>query len=152
MRFRGFGLTVALCMLSISLAGGGNAAARAGFSLTSLKGSYAGIFSGQVDTGTGLVPIVGSGIFVSDGHGNLSGHENYTVATSTCEAEISGTYTINPDGSGTDAITFTVSATSSPDCTSGDYTQDLAIAEQGKLILLTNTNGDAINEEWRKQK
>jgi len=69
--------------------------------------------------------------------------------TTPCEATISGTYTINPDGSGTDSIAFT---TSSPGCASGTYTQALAIAQRGELVLLSNTNGDQINEEWHLQR
>ncbi len=141
-------LAVALGMLSISLAGSGNAAARSGFSFASLKGSYAGQFSGNIDAGGSLLPFHGVGIFVSDGKGNLSGHETYTVDTTPCEASISGTYTINADGSGTSAVTFT---TSSPGCTSGSYTQGLAIAQRGKEIFLSNTNGDQISEEWHLQ-
>ncbi len=142
-------LAAALGALFISLAVNGNAATRSGFSSASLKGSYAGKFSGNIDAGGDLLPFHGIGIFVSDGKGNLSGHETYTVDTTPCEASISGTYTINADGSGTNAVTFT---TSSPGCTSGSYTQGLAIAQRGKEILLSNTNGDQVSEEWHLQR
>jgi hypothetical protein len=66
-----------------------------------------------------------------------------------CEAKLSGTYTINPDGSGANSIAFT---TSTPGCTSGTYTQSMAIAQRGELVLLSNTNGDQINEEWHLQR
>jgi hypothetical protein len=148
-RYAAFGFLAALGMLVISCAGGGNAKASGGSSLARLSGSYAGIFSGQINTGSGFLPILGTGVFVSDGHGHLSGHETYTVDTTPCEAKISGTYAINPDGSGTDSITFT---TSTPGCSSGAYTQGLAIAQRGKLVLLSNTNGDQINEEWHLQR
>ena len=149
MRLATFGFLATLGMLSISGAGSGNAAAHGGFSLASLRGGYAGIFSGTANTGSGLLPISGTGVFVADGHGNLTGHETYTVVTTPCAATISGTYTINPDGSGTASIAFT---TSTPGCTSGRYTQSMAIAQRGELVLLSNTNGDQINEEWHLQK
>jgi hypothetical protein len=74
--------------------------------------------------------------------------DTYTIDTTVCEAEISGSYTINADGTGTDAVTFT---SSSDGCTSGSYTQSLAIAKHGALVLLSNTNGNQINEEWYLQ-
>jgi hypothetical protein len=140
---------MALGMVAILGASGGSATAHRGYSLASLKGSYAIIFSGKINTGTELLPILGTGIIIADGHGNLSGHEAYTVDTTPCEATISGTYTINPDGSGTDTATFT---SSSAGCTSGAYTQGLAIAQRRELVLLSNTNGDQINEEWHLQR
>ncbi|MGO9060942.1 MAG: hypothetical protein ACLQU2_26700 [Candidatus Binataceae bacterium] len=147
MRVKILGVLAALSLLCVSCGGGGNAGA-AGFSLASMKGSYAGIFSGNINTGTQLLPILGTGIFVSDGSGNLTGHETYTVVNTPCEATIKGTYTVGPDGSGTDSIKFT---TSTPGCTGGSYTQGLAIAQAGQLVLLSNTNGDQINEEWHSQ-
>jgi hypothetical protein len=149
MRHAAFGALVALAALTICGAGGANARANGGSPRNRLKGSYAGIFSGQINSSDGLLPITGTGIFVADGRGNLSGHETYTVDTTPCDAEIVGTYTINPDGSGTDSITF---STSSTGCTGGSYTQALAIAQHGELALLSNTNGDQINEEWHLQR
>lgn len=144
-----FGVLAVLVMLLVSgTRRCGDAEAHRGFSLASLKGSYAGIFSGKINTGGGLLRILGTGIFLADGHGNLIGHESYTVVTTPCEASISGTYMINSDGSGTDSVTFT---TSTPGCTGGSYTQALAIAGRGELVLLSNTNGDQINEEWHLQ-
>jgi hypothetical protein len=147
-KFAEYGSMVIVAVLSICF-GARSAGAAHGSSLKRLKGSYAGIFSGKANTGTELLPLLGTGIFVADGNGHLSGHETYTFDTTPCEAEISGTYTINPDGSGTDSITF---APTTSGCTGGSYTQSLAIAEGGKLVLLSNTNGDQINEEWRLQR
>ncbi len=126
----------------------GKAAAQKGFGLSNLKGTYAGIFSGKANTGSRLIPLLGTGIFIADGAGNLSGHETYTFGTTACEAAIKGTYSINPDGTGTDSVTFTP-ATSG--CIGGSYTQSLAIGSSGDLVLLSNTNGDQINEEWHLQ-
>jgi hypothetical protein len=126
----------------------GKADAQKGFGLSNLKGTYAGIFSGKVNTGSGLIPLLGTGIFIADGAGNLSGHETYTFNTTACEATIKGTYTINPDGAGTDSVTFTPTT---PGCIGGSYTQSLAIGSAGDLVLLSNTNGDQINEEWHLQ-
>lgn len=130
---------------------GGAKAVGDGFSSHSLRGSYAGSFSGKINIGGELLPIMGTGIFIADGEGRLTGHETYTIDTTVCDASISGTYTINPDGTGTDSATFTPPA-SEPDCAGGSYKQSLVIGEQGKIVLLSNTNGDQLNEEWHRQR
>ena len=146
MRFKIPGVLAAIALLFVSGAGNGTAAAKKGFGLSSIKGSYASIFSGKASSG---VAVLGTGVFVSDGKGGLSGHETFSVDSTVCEATINGTYTVNPDGTGTDAIDFT---TTTPGCDSGSYTQSLAIGGSGELILLSNTNGDLINEQWHLQK
>jgi hypothetical protein len=52
-------------------------------------------------------------------------------------------------GTGTNSIDFTATT---PGCTSGSYTQSLVIGGFGDLVLLSNTNGDQINEQWHLQK
>ena len=136
-------------VLFVSAASRGKASAHKGFRMSSLKGSYAGIFSGKINTGTKLVPLLGTGVFVSDGEGNLSGHETFTVDIKVCEGTIKGTYTVKPDGSGTDSVDLKPTTTG---CVGGHYTQSLAIADSGELVLLSNTNGDQLNEEWHLQK
>jgi hypothetical protein len=91
---------------------------------------------------------LGTGVFVSDGAGNLSGHQTYTASTTVCEAAIKGTYTVNPDGTGTASIHFT---STTPGCKDGSYTQSLVIGNAGALVLLSNTNGDQIDEERHLQ-
>jgi hypothetical protein len=139
---------LAAASLLLVLACSGKASAQKGFSLSSLKGSYAGTFSGKANTGTQLLPLLGTGVFVSDGAGNLSGHQTYTVSTTVCEAAIKGTYKVNPDGTGTASVHFT---STTPGCKDGSYTQSLVIGNAGALVLLSNTNGDQINEEWHLQ-
>lgn len=147
-KFAACGFVAAIAIAMIGLAAKSAGAAR-GFGLRSLKGTYAGIFTGKAYTGTDLIPINGSGIYVADGRGNLSGHETYTVDTKACDADISGTYKVDPDGSGTDSVTFT---TGTAGCSGGSYTQSFAIAKHGKLILMSNTNGDQITEQWYLQR
>ncbi len=146
MRSRLLGGLAAIGLLLAPAAGGGTAAAKKGFGLSSIKGSYAGIFSGKTSSG---LELLGTGVFISDGEGGLTGHETFTVDATVCDATIKGTYTVNPDGTGADSIDFT---TTTPGCTSGSYTQSLAVGGSGELVLLSNTNGDRINEEWHLQK
>jgi hypothetical protein len=140
---------VAVLAIAALIAGGGAANAAGGFSLASLKGSYAGIFSGTIPGTTGTETILGTGVFIADGKGHLKGRETYTVGTTVCEATLSGTYTVGRDGRGTDAVTFTALT---PGCTGGTYTQSLAIAGGGSQVLLANTNGQQIEERWYLQK
>lgn len=149
MRLSRVELAAAVGLMLLAAACSGKASAQKGFGLSSLSGSYAGIFFGNANTGTKLLPLLGTGVFVSDGAGNLTGHETYTVDTSICDATVTGTYTINPDGTGADSVAFTPTT---PGCTGGSYTQSLVVGESGDLVLLSNTNGDQINEQWHLQK
>lgn len=136
---------------SLTLVPGGANATGDGFSMQSLNGSYVGTFSGKINVGGTLVPILGTGLFVADGRGHLSGHETYTIDTTVCYSSISGTYAINRDGTGKDSVKFTPPA-SEANCAGGRYTQSFAIGDQGRTVLLSNTNGDRINEEWYRQR
>lgn len=146
MRLKIPGVLAIIGLLFVAIGFSGAAAAKEGFRLSSIKGSYASTFSGKSSSG---VEVLGTGVFVSDGEGNLSGHETLTVDTTVCEATIKGAYTVNPDGTGTDSIDFTATTAG---CASGSYTQSLVIAGSGELVLLSNTNGDRINEQWHLQK
>ncbi|HEX5455716.1 MAG TPA: hypothetical protein VFX06_18145 [Stellaceae bacterium] len=120
------------------------------FSLASLRGNYAMEFSGQFMRSGGWFPVMGTGVIVSDGRGNLGGAETYSTETKTCDATLTGTYTVEPDGSGTVSLTF---SGTTPGCAGGSFTQSLAIAGDGELVLLSNTNpGDLIKEKWYLQK
>ena len=138
---------VALAAAPALAAGNGDASPQQKFSAASLHGAYAGIFRGEVFTGKAWEPFLGTGVFIADGGGHLSGHETYKVGTQVCTATISGTYTVESDGAGSDAVTFTAE----PGCQGGKYTQSLAIADHGELVLLVNTNADRIEEEWHSQ-
>jgi len=120
-----------------------------GFSKRSIRGSYASTFQGSVIQGSSLLPINGTAVFTADGKGNISGHESFVFDGTICASVTSkGTYTVNPDGSGTASFTFT---SLTPEC-SGTYTQSLAIAGSGGIVVLNNTNaGNQISETWRQQ-
>ena len=139
-------VVVALALGLTTFSAGKQAAA--GYSAASLKGSYAGIFNGQIATPNAMLPIYGTGVFVADGAGRFSGQEYYTVSGTPCTATVSGTYKVNADGTGALAAEF---VTKSPGCVSGAYTQFFAIAQGGRLVVLTNSNADRITETWYLQ-
>jgi hypothetical protein len=118
-------------------------------SLSVLSGIYSGIFSGYL-VGTPLRPFGGTGLFISDGNGNIRGHETFNLNGISCNYELQGTYLINNDGiTGTDDIRF-INGTPSG-CEEGEFTQSLAVADGGNLILLSNTNNpDVATEQWRR--
>jgi hypothetical protein len=120
-----------------------------GFSRRSIRGSYASTFQGSVIQGNSLLPINGTAVFTADGNGNIGGHESFVFDGTICtDVTSKGTYTVNPDGSGTASFTFT---SLTPEC-SGTYTQSLAIAESGGIVVLNNTDaGNQISETWRQQ-
>ena len=151
-----FTVASALMMLVLTAAAGAQQPARepagtsGGFSLASLRGSYALEFSGKFKSGDRWVPMMGTGVIAADGRGHLRGAETYSTDTQACDAALSGTYTIEPDGRGTVRLTFTPAT---PDCVGGTYTQSLAIANHGALVLLSNTNaGNLIEEKWYLQR
>ncbi len=117
--------------------------------MATLHGGYASRFGGEIYIGKAWVPIFGTGVFIADGNGHLSGRETYTIGTQVCTATITGTYAVASDGTGSDAITFQ----GEPGCQGGSYTQSLAIGHHGERVLLVNTNaGNRIEEEWLSQR
>ena len=137
---------VAAC--AIAMLSAGSVDAGGAFSKVSIKGTYASTFQGFVIDSGSLLPINGTAIVTADGKGNLKGRESFVFNGTICTGVTStGTYTVNPDGSGTTSFTFTGS---SPAC-SGTYTQSLAIAESGYVVVLNNTNAaNQISEIWRR--
>jgi hypothetical protein len=112
-----------------------------------INGSYASLFSGTT-TGASPAPFAGTGIFIADGHGKLSGHETINLNGVVCSFKLGGTYTLAADGCGSNAINFFDGGTG---CAAGSYTQRLAVADGGNLIVLSNTNpGDVASEQWHR--
>ena len=87
---------VAASGLALSVGAG---ATKPGFSLHSVKGTYASTFHGTID---------GTGTLVADGAGNIvGGTETANDGTNICTGSLTGTYTVNADGTGTLTIVFT---------------------------------------------
>ncbi|MDO8431932.1 MAG: hypothetical protein Q7S58_05915 [Candidatus Binatus sp.] len=97
-------VAASLLLLFTGERAGGSAFATSGFSNKSFKGSYAVGFSG---TDLTVGPIAGTGILIADGKGNLTGTETIKDGPIVCTESFSGTYGINPDGTGTGSVTVT---------------------------------------------
>jgi hypothetical protein len=72
------------------------------YDVSSLSGGYAyGINGSATDPISGLITrIAEAGLLTADGAGNVNGVDTVIVAGSTIRRTFSGTYTINPDGTG----------------------------------------------------
>ena len=118
------------------------------FSLSSIQGTY-GVFF-VVQAVPSLQPLSGIGVFTADGQGNVTGVATYNDGTLVCEdVAVSGTYTVNPNGTGT--VSHNIESTTAG-CSRS--TQDsLAISNDGELIRLAGTSPGAVTFffEWRKQ-
>jgi hypothetical protein len=141
---------VALCGCSGS---SGVAGAQTGFSVKSIKGTYGFSFSVAVPNASSVDFIGGTGVYNADGAGHLTGTESYNSTLSgghSCvDVSISGTYTVNPDGTGTDTINL---SSPDPQC-SGSFGQTLVIVQGGKVVKATNIEPGAVlvAGEWTRQ-
>ena len=138
--------SLAIILTTAVLTQTGASASYGGVPLALLSGSYASTFSGYSIVSDALQPFAGTGLFISDGKGNLSGHETINFDGNACNYQIEGTYTVASDDTGTDAINF---VNGGAGCPNGSYTQSLVVVEEGDMILLSNTNSpDVATEHW----
>jgi hypothetical protein len=83
----------------------------AGFSNASLSGGYS-----FADSGETLVPVglkfAEAGVLMFDGMGSFKGNAAMNNNGAVCSAIVTGTYSINPDGSGSATVTQTPDAAS----------------------------------------
>jgi hypothetical protein len=131
----------------------GSAVEQGGFSNRSFSGSYAlGITGTVVSVG----PVAGTGVLTSDGNGNLIGSETISYGFGPCVLSLIGTYSVDPDGTGTGSVTV-LSATGGPLCTSGNgsnVTFSLVLSGKGiadKMKLSETSPGFAILAEGDRQ-
>jgi len=135
----------------VATACGSRSSAQPAFSTASIKGSYALSFAVALGGAASVAFAGGTGVVVADGSGNLSGSESFSITNGTvCSGlTLSGTYTVNPDGTGVANISYT---SSNPKCT-GSLTQNLAIAQGGQLVKTANVNTNVaqISGDWVRQ-
>jgi len=97
------------------------------FSNKDLKGTYALKFSGFLGSAanpfptTSSLPQSGAGVELADGNGNFNAAVLFNIGGTTCSGTISGTYQVNPDGTGTSSGTFTPSATAPTGVPTSNY-------------------------------
>ena len=110
-------------------------------SLANVAGSYGYTTSGFVATPTGaFVPAAAAGKITFDRHGNVSGTQTRVVAGSSLDETYSGTYSVNPDCTGS----FTVQVqpdtrTSTVDLVWTDNTNGISAVFTNPGFILTAT-------------
>jgi len=110
-------------------------------SLASVAGSYGYTTNGFVAIAPGsFVPVAAAGRITFDGHGNVNGTQTRVVAGSSLDETYSGTYSVNPNCTGS----FTVlvepdTRTSTVDLVWTDSTNDISAVFTTPGFILTAT-------------
>jgi hypothetical protein len=93
--------------------------------------------------------FAGVAVITADGKGNFLGTETFNSGSQVCaNVELSGTYTVNANCTGTTSVTFTGQIQG---C-SGNFTQSMVIFGKGNLIKLISTAHGVVtlSEEWQR--
>jgi hypothetical protein len=137
--------SIAILLIGIGVFGGAKEAlnAKPPPSNASLSGGYSGVFSGFLwFTPPAATPyksdVALTNLMTFDGAGNESGSFTSTFGVtfgafplSVCEGTTTGTYNVNPDGTG--SITF-VGTSTSGGCAQTTATETFVLGNSGKLI------------------
>jgi hypothetical protein len=112
-----------------------------------LAGNYGIFFAGQ--SVPSLQPESGIGAAVLDDQGAITGVETFNTGTTICEVTLSGTYTVDPNGTGR----MTIGSVSPIPACSFTFTAAFVILEGGNLLKLVGTEPGFVilNEEWRRR-
>jgi hypothetical protein len=118
--------------------------AKEGCSLETLEGRYGLTFSGLTTRGAvpapidAFIPVIGGGLVTFDGEGHLSAAETVSVGGQISPVNVSGTYTVNPDCTGSFATSHAH--------------LNLVIVRDGKEILAVNEDqGNAVLDNFTKE-
>jgi hypothetical protein len=132
-------------------------AANGGVSQLKLCGRYSFSFSGFVsDSFPSPVGYVsGVGQFTSNCRGGITGVETENLNGVICKYTVAGTYNMNSDGTGVDALTAT--PIGGPCDSAVSFAQSIAVAAGGSIVKVISgttqrgTNQVTIQQEWVRQ-
>jgi len=100
-----------------------------GFSDGNFHGTYIYYFQGTQD---------GVGVLTADGNGNIiSGSETVSDGTNVCNGSLSGTYSVNLDGTGTLTLSFTTTEQVAGSCPAAAVDHSLALVMTSDRYLNT---------------
>lgn len=147
---------VMAALLLALVVGGGNgndssAHADRAFSTASIRGSYGISYSVALPNASGPTQFLsGTGVYQADGAGHLTGEETTNANGEVCSGTLTGTYSVNPNGTGTVSVTFTPTTVG---CSAVSFQQSLVIMESGRIVRVADTIPTEVTilEEWRKQ-
>ena len=120
-----------------------SAQSTSGCDATTLNSAYGFAQSGQfyVD-GYGYLPLAGNGRIAGDGNGNLTGFDTIVADGTTYKRNLTGTYTVKSDCSGSVSLAFDDQTT---------MHGDILIVNDGKEVLYNDTDTDFIyHGSWKK--
>lgn len=109
----------------------------AGFTVRDMRGGY----------GFSMITLgaVASGVLVADGNGNLKGQETVNVTGNSCHGTLTGSYTIDADGSGAATLFLTEDAASSAkNCQPLATHYSLALTNGGQEILIAEQDATIV--------
>jgi hypothetical protein len=130
-------ILIALVAAVVALCAG-SGVAHSGFSLKNVRGTYATTIHGTIDA---------TGTLVADGAGNVTGGtETASDGTNVCAGTIAGSYTVNPDGTGTLTINFTTTSIIHGLCPSSPTTNTAAIVIVSEKRILSSGTDVGLSE------
>jgi len=115
--------------------------------------SFSGFVSDSFPSPVGYVSGVGQ--FTSDCRGGITGVETENLNGVICKYTVVGTYKINSDGTGEDALTAT--PVGGPCNSPVSFAQSIAVANNGAIVKVISgttqrgTNQVTIQQEWVRQ-
>jgi hypothetical protein len=119
------------------------------FNNTNFKGGYAFRLVGPSSIVAANEPLtVATGVLKANGKGQVTGHGMFRSAGITCVGNITGTYTINSDGTGTFASNLN---TSTPGCSTIVLDMSMALALNGKHFEVANIENDYLSGSFTQQ-
>jgi len=136
--------TLGLAVLGVSCAGGGGPTTvkAAAFSNASLSGGYSFADSGETLASLKFAEV---GVITFDGASGLGGNAAMNDGGTICTAIVTGTYSINPDGSGSATLTQAPDAVSTArGCTTISFPVALALSGGGAQVQFVETSGTEI--------
>lgn len=138
------GYAVLTAAIAAGIAASGSASiAQPPFSNARLRGGYAGGYQGYLLVGGTILNHNGVEQITFDGNGGFTGSETFNILSPlgqlTCQGSLTGTYQINPDGTGTMALTFAPAANQDPNCVGAASTASVVLSTEGHAIDLVST-------------
>jgi hypothetical protein len=86
-------------------------------------------------------PVAMDGTLVADGKGGLTGVQTLNIAGTVCSGTLKGSYSVNPDGTGTlDGVVFTPAADSPVQCTVSVTNSSFTFSNGVNHLDLTGTD------------
>lgn len=119
------------------------------FKLNDLSGSYALRLEGPSSiVRTNEAQTVGVGLITSDGRGKITGNGTFRSAGATCHGSLTGSYRIDPDGTGIIATNF---VTSDLGCFTSVVDLSVALFKKGNGVEVANNENDYMEGSLNRQ-